>query len=59
MVIIVYLVNGKLLKEVVISVKVFVVFVIKNGWKMNDFVGFVDYGVYNCIEYIDVEVIEV
>lgn len=59
MVIIVYLVNGKLLKEVVISVKVFVVFVIKNGWKMNDFVGFVDHGVYNCIEYIDVEVIEV
>lgn len=32
---------------------------IKNGWKMNDFVGPVDHGAYNRVEHIDVDVTEV
>ena len=37
-----YLANGKSPKEAVISAKAFVASAIKNGWKMNDFVGPVD-----------------
>ncbi len=54
-----YLANGKSPKEAVISAKAFVASAIKNGWKMNDFVGPVDHGAYNRIEHIDVEVTEV
>ncbi|WP_204180505.1 MULTISPECIES: bifunctional hydroxymethylpyrimidine kinase/phosphomethylpyrimidine kinase [unclassified Staphylococcus] len=54
-----YLANGKSPKEAVIAAKAFVASAIKNGWKMNDFVGPVDHGAYNCIEHIDVVVTEV
>ena len=47
------------LKEAVISAKAFVASAIKNGWKMNDFVGPVDHGAYNRVEHIDVDVKEV
>jgi pyridoxine kinase len=39
-----YLANGKSPKEAVIAAKAFVASAIKNGWKMNDFVGPVDHG---------------
>lgn len=54
-----YLANGKSPKEAVIAAKAFVASAIKNGWKMNDFVGPVDHGAYNRIEHIDVKVTEV
>ncbi len=54
-----YLANGKSPKEAIIAAKAFVASAIKNGWKMNDFVGPVDHGVYNRIEQINVEVTEV
>lgn len=54
-----YLANGKSPKEAIIAAKAFVASAIKNGWKMNDFVGPVDYGAYNRIEQINVEVTEV
>ena len=54
-----YLANGKSPKEAIIAAKAFVATAIKNGWKMNDFVGPVDHGAYNRIEQINVEVTEV
>lgn len=54
-----YLANGKSPKEAVIAAKAFVASAIKNGWKMNDFVGPVDHGAYNRVEHVDVEVTEV
>lgn len=54
-----YLANGKSSKEAVIAAKAFVASAIKNGWKMNDFVGPVDHGAYNRVEHVDVEVTEV
>lgn len=54
-----YLAKGKSPKEAVIAAKAFVASAIKNGWKMNDFVGPVDHGAYNRIEHIDVVVTEV
>ena len=54
-----YLANGKSPREAVIAAKAFVASAIKNGWKMNDFVGPVDHGAYNRIEQINVEVTEV
>lgn len=54
-----YLANGKSPKEAVIAAKAFVASAIKNGWKMNDFVGPVDHGAYNRVEQIDVDVTEV
>ena len=54
-----YLANGKSPKEAVIAAKAFVASAIKNGLKMNDFVGPVDHGAYNRIEHIDVVVTEV
>lgn len=54
-----YLANGKSPKEAIIAAKAFVASEIKNGWKMNDFVGPVDHGAYNRIEQINVEVTEV
>lgn len=54
-----YLANGKSPKEAIIAAKAFVASAIKNGWKMNDFVGPVDHGAYNRIEQINVEVTEV
>ena len=54
-----YLAKGKSPKEAVNADKAFVASAIKNGWKMNDFVGPVDHGAYNRIEHIDVEVTEV
>ncbi|MDO5375088.1 bifunctional hydroxymethylpyrimidine kinase/phosphomethylpyrimidine kinase [Staphylococcus rostri] len=53
------LANGQSPKEAVINAKAFVASAIKNGWKMNDFVGPVDHGAYNRIEKIDVEVTEI
>lgn len=53
-----YLANGKSPKEAIIAAKAFVASAIKNGWKMNDFVGPVDHGAYNRIEQINVEVTE-
>lgn len=53
------LANGKSPKEAVIAAKAFVASAIKNGWKMNDFVGPVDHGAFNRVEQIDVEVTEV
>ncbi|MCS4486541.1 bifunctional hydroxymethylpyrimidine kinase/phosphomethylpyrimidine kinase [Staphylococcus americanisciuri] len=53
------LANGQSPKEAVINAKAFVASAIKNGWKMNDFVGPVDHGAYNRIEKIDVEVAEI
>ena len=54
-----FLAIGKSPKEAVISAKAFVASAIKNGWKMNDFVGPVDHGAYNRVEHIDVDVKEV
>ena len=54
-----YLANGKSPKEAIIAAKAFVASAIKNGWKMNDFVGPVDHGAYNRIEQINVEFTEV
>ncbi|MCE5130565.1 bifunctional hydroxymethylpyrimidine kinase/phosphomethylpyrimidine kinase [Staphylococcus saprophyticus] len=54
-----YLANGKSPKEAVIAAKAFVASAIKNGWKMNDFVGPVDHGAYNRVEHVDVEVTDV
>ena len=54
-----YLANGKSPKEAIIAAKAFVASAIKNGWKMNDFVGPVHHGAYNRIEQINVEVTEV
>ncbi|MEB6332479.1 bifunctional hydroxymethylpyrimidine kinase/phosphomethylpyrimidine kinase [Staphylococcus pseudoxylosus] len=54
-----YLANGKSPKDAVIAAKAFVASAIKNGWKMNDFVGPVDHGAFNRVEHIDVEVTEV
>ena len=54
-----YLANGKNPKDAVVAAKAFVASAIKNGWKMNDFVGPVDHGAYNRIEHIDVDVQEV
>ena len=54
-----YLANGKSPKEAIIAAKAFVASAIKNGWKMNDFVGPVDHGAYNRIEQINVAVTEV
>lgn len=54
-----YLANGKSPKEAIIAAKAFVASAIKNGWKMNDFVGPVDHGAYHRIEHIEVEVTEV
>ena len=53
-----YLANGKSPKEAIIAAKAFVASAIKNGWKMNDFVGPVDHGAYN-LSQINVEVTEV
>lgn len=53
------LANGQSPKEAVINAKAFVASAIKNGWKMNDFVGPVDHGAYNRIEKIDVDVTEI
>lgn len=54
-----YLANGKSPKDAVIAAKAFVASAIKNGWKMNDFVGPVDHGAFNRVEHINVEVTEV
>ncbi|QDW97237.1 hydroxymethylpyrimidine/phosphomethylpyrimidine kinase [Staphylococcus warneri] len=54
-----YLANGKSPKEAVIAAKAFVASAIKNGWKMNDFVGPVDHGANRRVEQIDVQVTEV
>ncbi|HHU6750309.1 TPA: bifunctional hydroxymethylpyrimidine kinase/phosphomethylpyrimidine kinase [Staphylococcus pseudintermedius] len=53
------LANGQTPKEAVINAKAFVASAIKNGWKMNDFVGPVDHGASNRVEQIEVEVTEV
>ncbi|MGV3243286.1 bifunctional hydroxymethylpyrimidine kinase/phosphomethylpyrimidine kinase [Staphylococcus sp. 11261D007BR] len=53
------LANGQSPKDAVVNAKAFVASAIKNGWKMNDFVGPVDHGASNRIEKIDVEVTEV
>ncbi|QHW38009.1 bifunctional hydroxymethylpyrimidine kinase/phosphomethylpyrimidine kinase [Staphylococcus ursi] len=53
------LANGQTPKEAVINAKAFVASAIKNGWKMNDFVGPVDHGAANRIEQIEVEVTEI
>lgn len=53
------LANGLTPKEAVINAKAFVASAIKNGWKMNDFVGPVDHGAANRIEKIDVDVKEI
>lgn len=53
------LANGLTPKDAVINAKAFVASAIKNGWKMNDFVGPVDHGAANRIEKIDVEVTEI
>ncbi|BCU53148.1 pyridoxine kinase [Staphylococcus auricularis] len=54
-----YLANGKSPKDAVIAAKAFVASAIKNGWKMNEFVGPVDHGAHNRIEHIDVTTEEV
>ncbi|PTJ90967.1 bifunctional hydroxymethylpyrimidine kinase/phosphomethylpyrimidine kinase [Staphylococcus simulans] len=53
------LANGQSPKDAVVNAKAFVASAIKNGWKMNDFVGPVDHGAYNRIEKINVDVQEV
>lgn len=53
------LANGQSPKDAVVNAKAFVASAIKNGWKMNDFVGPVDHGASNRIEKIDVKVTEV
>ena len=54
-----YLANGKSPKDALIAANAFEASAIKNGWKMNDFVGPVDHGAYNRIEQINVEVTDV
>lgn len=53
------LANGLTPKDAVVNAKAFVASAIKNGWKMNDFVGPVDHGAANRIEKIDVDVNEI
>ncbi|PTG21121.1 bifunctional hydroxymethylpyrimidine kinase/phosphomethylpyrimidine kinase [Staphylococcus chromogenes] len=53
------LANGLTPKDAVVNAKAFVASAIKNGWKMNDFVGPVDHGAANRIEKIDVDVKEI
>lgn len=53
------LANGLTPREAVINAKAFVASAIKNGWKMNDFVGPVQHGAYNKVEKIDVQTKEV
>lgn len=53
------LANGLTPKDAVMNAKAFVASAIKNGWKMNDFVGPVDHGAANRIEKIDVDVKEI
>ncbi|ENP2379869.1 bifunctional hydroxymethylpyrimidine kinase/phosphomethylpyrimidine kinase [Staphylococcus pseudintermedius] len=53
------LANGQTPKEAVINAKAFVASAIKNGWKMNDYVGPVDHGASNRVEQIEVEVTEI
>ncbi|TDM11991.1 bifunctional hydroxymethylpyrimidine kinase/phosphomethylpyrimidine kinase [Macrococcus lamae] len=53
------LANGLTPREAVINAKAFVASAIKNGWKMNDFVGPVQHGAYNKVEKIDVQTTEV
>ncbi|OFO99407.1 bifunctional hydroxymethylpyrimidine kinase/phosphomethylpyrimidine kinase [Staphylococcus sp. HMSC065E08] len=53
------LANGQSPKDAVVNAKAFVASAIKNGWKMNEFVGPVDHGAYKRIEKIDVDVKEV
>lgn len=53
------LANGLTPKDAVINAKAFLASAIKNGWKMNDFVGPVDHGAANRIEKIDVDVKEI
>ncbi|MGM7689824.1 bifunctional hydroxymethylpyrimidine kinase/phosphomethylpyrimidine kinase [Staphylococcus felis] len=53
------LANGQSAKDAVINAKAFVASAIKNGWKMNDFVGPVDHGAANRIEKIEVAVTEI
>ncbi|EKU47451.1 bifunctional hydroxymethylpyrimidine kinase/phosphomethylpyrimidine kinase [Staphylococcus massiliensis] len=53
------LANGESPKDAVINAKAFVASAIKNGWKMNDFVGPVDHGASNRVEKIEVEVTEI
>lgn len=53
------LANGLSPREAVINAKAFVASAIKNGWKMNDFVGPVQHGAYNKVEKIDVQTKEV
>lgn len=49
-VIIVGFVKGLMVEEVVVKVKDFVIVVIKGGFVLNEFIGFVWYGVYNKVE---------
>lgn len=53
------LANGLTPKDAVVNAKAFVASAIKNGWKMNDFVGPVDHGAANRIEKIDIDVKEI
>ncbi|QLK85386.1 bifunctional hydroxymethylpyrimidine kinase/phosphomethylpyrimidine kinase [Staphylococcus sp. 17KM0847] len=53
------LANGQPPKDAVINAKAFVASAIKNGWKMNAFVGPVDHGAYNRIEKVEVTVTEI
>lgn len=53
------LANGLTPKDAVVNAKAFVASAIKNGWKMNDFVGPVDHGAVNRIEKIDIDVKEI
>lgn len=53
------LANGQTPKDAVVNAKAFVASAIKNGWKMNDFVGPVDHGAANRVEKIEVEIKEV
>lgn len=48
------LANGKTPEESIIDAKAFVASAIKNGWKMNEFVGPVDHGAANRIEKIQI-----
>lgn len=53
------LANGKDARTSVIDAKAFVASAIKNGWKMNDFVGPVQHGAFNKVEKIEVETKEI
>lgn len=53
------LANGESPEDAIIHAKAFVASAIKNGWKMNDFVGPVDHGASNRIEKIEVYTEEV